>query len=348
MQIDNLIIDTPLIDIISKLHDELELTGKQYFAKYFDSGDDIMVCCPYHKDGQERRPSAGVRKSDGVFHCLACGETHSLPEMVSHCFGEDGKFAKFGYQWLAKNFVSVEVRNRNVELDIRRDRSNYICSADSINFDSGNSRGRISSTTVRANVRFITEEELDKYRYTHPYLYERGLTDDIIELFDIGYATDTNSITFPVKNSEGKCIFIARRNVNSKHFNIPRGIEKPLYGLYECLQVLEQKYGNRSVYPEPIYVCEGPFDCLRFWCNDKLAVAGFGCLFNEYQLSQLRSLPVRKLVDALDNDKPGRDGAERIIDAVKNKLIASIVYPENKKDPGELTDNELQNLKEIF
>ena len=86
MQIDNLIIHTPLITILSTLKSELALGGINRFEKMFDSGDDVMVCCPYHKDGQERRPSAGIRKSDGMFHCLACGETHSLPEVISYCF----------------------------------------------------------------------------------------------------------------------------------------------------------------------------------------------------------------------------------------------------------------------
>lgn len=32
---------------------------------------------------------------------------------------------------------------------------------------------------------YIREQELDKYRYIHPYMYERELTDKIIERFDI-------------------------------------------------------------------------------------------------------------------------------------------------------------------
>ena len=39
---------------------------------------------------------------------------------------------------------------------------------------------------------YITEEQLDKYRYTHPYLYKRGLTDEDIYKYDLGY--DNNNI----------------------------------------------------------------------------------------------------------------------------------------------------------
>ena len=79
MQIDNLIISASVDDILTELKSQLAINGIQLLDKTFDSGDDIMVQCPYHKGGQERRPSAGIRKSDGMFHCLACGETHSLP-----------------------------------------------------------------------------------------------------------------------------------------------------------------------------------------------------------------------------------------------------------------------------
>ena len=34
---------------------------------------------------------------------------------------------------------------------------------------------------------FVTEEELKSYRFTIPYMYERKMTDALIEKFDVGY-----------------------------------------------------------------------------------------------------------------------------------------------------------------
>lgn len=338
MQIDNLIIHTPLITILSTLKSELALGGINRFEKMFDSGDDVMVCCPYHKGGQERRPSAGIRKSDGMFHCLACGETHSLPEVISYCFGATDPLSRVGYKWLVNRFVSVEVQERDaIKLDFGRDSRVDFHSAIRDNNSNDISDKRNSNIINADSVTYIAEEELDKYRYTHPYMYERGLTDDIIDLFDIGYDVDTDSITFPIKDSTGNCLFIARRFVRNKRFDLPKGIEKPLYGV-EHIQGRVDK----------VYVTEGLFDCLRLWCNNKYAVAGFGCLFNEMQLKQLRNLPTRKLVLALDNDASGIEGADRIRKSVKNKLITSVIIPNNKKDIGELTDDEIQNLQEVF
>lgn len=337
MQIDNLIINASLIDILTELRQQLAMQGIKRFEKMFDSGTDIMVQCPYHKNGQERKPSAGIRKSDGVIHCLACGETHSLPEMISYCFNSSD--VMFGYKWLSKNFVNVEVSNRdNIVLDFSRNNRNVNRSN---------------------NVSFVTDEELDKYRYTHKYLYERGLNDSVIELFDVGYDVESDSITFPVKDKQGNCLFIARRSVRTKRFDLPKDLEKPLYGLYEAGYASKGEYNidisstlnMRDIavpYLDSVYVCEGLFDCLRLWCNGKIAVAGFGCLFSDYQMKQLRELPTRKLILALDNDKAGREGAERIRGAVKNKLITEVIIPNGKKDIGELTDNEINNLEEVF
>ena len=208
----NVDLDTVLTELIS----QLRANGITLIQKRRDGPTHIQICCPYHNNGQERRPSAGLRKEDGMFHCFSCGEVHTLPEVISHCFGySDDIVGKLGWQWLLKNFATVQVEERKgIELDLVRDINNN-------HNRNGNTR------------QYVSEEELDKYRYTHPYMYKRRLTDEIIELFDIGYDKDTDCITFPVRDVTGNTLFVARRSVKSKFFNYPEGVEKPLYGLYE-------------------------------------------------------------------------------------------------------------------
>lgn len=328
MQINDLYISADVSDIVKELREQLALNGLDYFAKTVDSGDDLMVCCPYHKNGQERRPSAGIRKSDGMFHCLACGETHSLPEVVAYCFGMSDW--SFGYKWLAKNFLSAEVQNReNISLNLERNNLS--------------NKGRVLANSGNNKYICVSEEELDKYRYNHPYMYKRGLIDSIIEFFDIGYDVKTNSITFPVRDSKGSCMFVAKRSVGRKRFDLPKNIEKPLYGLYEIGQ---RKFSVKEC--GKIYVCEGLFDCLRLWCNGKFAVAGFGCLFSDYQVQLLNALPTRHLVLALDNDDAGIKATKRLKKVITNKLVTRVILPPHRKDIGECTDNEIQNLVETL
>ena len=119
MKIDDTTINADALEIVTQLKEQLAERGIFLFAKFFDSGEDIMCCCPYHKNGQERRPSAGIRKSDGLFHCLACGETHSLPEVIGHCFNSD---IIFGYKWLNDNFDRViEQERQPINLNLTRE-----------------------------------------------------------------------------------------------------------------------------------------------------------------------------------------------------------------------------------
>ena len=38
-------------------------------------------------------------------------------------------------------------------------------------------------------------------------------------------------LTFPVYDSEGRCLFIVKRSVNYKHFIIPEKITKDIFGM---------------------------------------------------------------------------------------------------------------------
>lgn len=332
MVINGVIFNCDLMDILVELQNQLNTNGIKLLQKIKDGPDNIQVQCPYHKDGQERRPSAGVRKLDGVFHCFGCGETHTLQEVISYCFGHNDIVGTWGWNWLLKNFASINVEERkDVDLNFNRNMCNI------------------------KQVNYVSEEELESYRYVHPYMYKRGLTDDIIELFDIGYDGNTDCITFPVRDIRGNTLFIARRSVKTKFFNYPQGVEKPLYGLYEYYELCTTRIvgGRCNGKTEflrrlnEVIVCESMLDALSFWTVGKYAVAlnGTG---NELQFKQLRELPCRKLILATDNDDAGMKARKIIRKNVKNKLITEYIFPKGRKDANECTKEELLNLEEVF
>ena len=340
-----------LEDILTELISQLRANNINLIQKHKDGPTHIQICCPYHSNGMERRPSAGLRKSDGIFHCFACNETHSLSEVISHCFGhDDDVVGKFGWQWLLRNFATVQIEERkDVELDFVRNNTDRI-------FNSSGKAGANEYQTGRMDKldkTYVSEEELDKYRYFHPYMYKRGLTDEIIELFDIGYDVSTKSITFPVKDINGNCLFIARRSVVSKFFNYPEGVEKPLYGLYELYTyafsgVKNQPFWHVNGIPSEVIVCESMLDALSFWTVGKYAVALNG-VESELQIKQLKELPCRKIILATDSDEKGMLARQRIRKKIGNrKLITEYIFPKGRKDANECTKEELLSLQEIF
>lgn len=287
-----------LSDILDELADQLHVNGINLLQKRKSLQTHIQVQCPYHGGGQEKNPSAGIRKEDGMFHCFACNEVHSLPEVISFCFGKyDDLLGKFGLKWLIKNFQHLETEQREtIHLDMSREK-------------------------VKKIIKYVSEEELDSYRYTHKYLYERGMTDEIIEIFDLGYDKNLRTITFPVRDINGNTLFVARRNIKFKRYQYPAGVEKPLYGLYEISR-LESA-------PDEIIVCEGMFDALTCWVYGKYAVALNG-LGNDLQFKQLSRLSARKLILATDMDGAGLKARQRIRDNVKTKIITEYRWDINK------------------
>ncbi len=117
--------------------------------------------------------------------------------MISRCFGIDD-LGQYGLNWLKNNFLGEVLEERNLVIDLFRD-----------------------AYPKNPFYEHISEEELDSYRFVHPYMKTRKLSDKVIEMFDVGYDKDTECLTFPVKDINGNCLFIARRNVEFKRFSYP-------------------------------------------------------------------------------------------------------------------------------
>lgn len=325
------IINEDVENILTELKRQLEINGVKRFAKFIRTNNNIQTNCPFHKDGQEKKPSFGVSTIDGMCHCFGCGWKGTLPEMISNVFGRDD-YGLFGGQWLVRNFVSIEVENRP-ELDLNFSRNKTITQQE-----------------------FVSEATLSKYRVYHSYMYKRKLTNPIIELFDIGYNEETQCITFPVRDIDGNCLFVAERSVNTKFFHYPNGVEKPVYGLYEIARVKQQMFKNllsmsgvaNLNFGEEIIICESMIDALTCWVYGKPAVALNG-LGNALQMKQLREMPTRKFILATDMDEAGLKAREFIRAALKNKIVTEYRWDVKiAKDINDMSSEYFNSLQDNF
>ena len=305
------------MEILIELQNQLAANGISLLGHMRQTGHNVMVACPYHGNGQEKRPSAGIDMRDGTFHCFACGQVHTLPEVVSFCFSKDDILGQFGWEWLLKNFLTIQVESRKeIPLELSRNHNQT------------------------ENRQYVSEAVLDSFRYTHPYHYKRKLTDEIIEKFDLGFDKETNCITFPVRDISGNTLFVAKRSVQTKFFNYPMNAEKPVYGLYELSQLPK--------YPKEVIICESMIDCLTAWVYGKYAVALNG-LGNELQFKQLNEMPCRKFILATDMDEAGRNARVRIRKNIKGKIVTEYIWLVNEaKDINDMSREMFDNLQEIF
>lgn len=310
IHLEEAIIQAEMIDVVNTLKSELAVKGIPRFYRIRNNVRNIQTNCPFHAGGQERKPSFGIETTTGMCHCFACGWAGSINNMISELFGyRDG--GKFGLNWLQKRFNSMEIETREqIPIPTRKN-------------------------AKKEQKQVISEEELDSYRYIHPYMWKRGLTDGIIEEFDIGYDTVRECLTFPIKDLDGDVVFVATRSVNSKFFGLPEGQEKPIY----CAErFLSGEY-------KEAYICESFLNALTCWKYGKPAMALIGT-GNTEQYKILEKLPVRTYILALDPDKAGRKATERFRNNVKGKIIKELQYTDNR-DINDLQE-EFLNLPKIF
>lgn len=327
IKLQDTIIQTDTQSVLDMLKFDLAQHGVNRFHQFRHNGDNIQTSCPFHKNGQERKPSFGVNGEIDKCHCFSCGWSGTIEEMISELYGyqDDGKFGK---RWLIKRFNTVEIESRPNIMKGFNGRT--------IDTYNHNRRNNICDSEYNRDCdRYIGELELDKYRYIHPYMYQRGLTDEIIERFDIGYDRERKEITFPVRDIKGRCVFVAGRSVERKFFRLPKGLDKPIY----CADKF------RAGAYRTAYITESFLNCLTCWKygNPAMAMIGTG---NQKQYEILNRLPVREYILAFDPDEAGRKATERFRKNVHGKIIKELVYTDNR-DVNDLQE-EFLNCKIIF
>lgn len=313
LKIKGRVISTPILDILYALKRELTQRGINKLDKIVDprGGSNVLITCPYHKNGQERKPSCGVllygdaNTVQGQVHCFTCGTTVSFTKFISDCFGilDDGQY---GEQWILDNFIAVTSRELGIEL---------------------------STDRKKVTQQYVSEEELAKYRFYHPYMFRRKLTEEVINAFDIGYDKSTDCITFPVKDKRGNVVFVARRSVTGKFFNYPKDCEKPVYALDKITDE------HRKV-----VVVESFINCLTLWSWGIPAIALLGTGTSE-QYKILEKTNIRELLLAFDGDEAGRKGAARMKAHLGPYKFIKVIQIPDGKDVNDLTEDEFLSLK---
>jgi len=62
IEINNTLYELDLINIIKELKEQLALNQIYLFNTIKELPEDLMVSCPFHKEGQERKPSCRNKK----------------------------------------------------------------------------------------------------------------------------------------------------------------------------------------------------------------------------------------------------------------------------------------------
>lgn len=299
---------------IYEILDRLLLESAPYFSMgYKEANEYLMVQCPYHKLGQENKPSAQFRKEDGLFFCHNCKCSHSLPQVIGDVVHADG------VEWLRDNFevTSYEIfEPTNIKLVTKKEK--------------------------KPEPKYIKPSLLDKYRkYSDYMLNTRHIKKEILDLFEVCYDEERKEVLFPVKDIHGNILFVAIRSTETKYFHYPDSVDKPVYGLYELEQA--RKAGAKI---DKVFVVESMIDALSIWSWGGYAIAlnGTG---SAKQYEQIMKADLPMLVLATDQDTAGYKARQKFHQNVKGKFIYELDYEgyEFCKDINDMTEEQFWSIK---
>lgn len=307
IRIGNKIIIASIRDILIKLRAE-----KNYsiLRDIIDKQDNVIITCPFHKDGKENRPSCNIYQGNakkipvGTVNCFTCHYTNNFFGFIGDCFGEDEDFGK---EWIQSKFDTAVVEDLLTlpEIDIGK-----------------NNRSSVGN-----------ESELKNYVGYHDYMWKRKLTKEVVDAFSVGYDKITNCITFPVYDEKHRYVMTTKRSVVSKNFYIPSNIEKPVYLLDNILK-------NNIT---EVYVCESQINTLYLYTMGLNAIGLFGT-GSQHQYSLLKKSGIRTYHLVFDGDVAGNKGTHRFIKEMPEDVLIDVVIIPNGKDANDLSIEEFMSL----
>ena len=201
---------------------------------------------------------------------------------------------------------------------------------------------RSSQVKVRRNFTQGIVEECanDMPERIRSYLNSRGVSDEIITKYKIGYGNfyGSNWITIPMKKSGeiDYSFFYLRKDPEDKNESLPKNLSFPK-GKGET--VLYGEYTNEEEY---LVICEGIMDCLSLLSLGHKAVTSTGgCMTFKDEWIDERLLEARKIYIVYDRDEPGDKGAEMVLRKLKDakhKSLFKVTLPEIVGDKGDVND----------
>jgi Toprim-like len=280
---------------------------------YHASDKEAIVHCPFHDDGAGKPHCyINIRERAGTWHCFA-----------SSCEAR-GNFVEFLVGATGWNQYKVLTFSRNLK------------------------RGSELNEELLEKLQVQpTEEEsndpLTQYAYRHEYLHERGLGEEVLRRFQVGYDRAKNAIVFPWFDKHGNLVAIKKRRIIDKFFDYNAGadLRHTLYGLH-----LVRSYGV-------IWIVEAEIDAMTLdqvfrqgHFDRHYAVALGGRVVQESQIFAMLSKIPSCVVLMLDRDDVGRISQ----DELKRKLLGRVRvheagYPAgDAKDPNELTYDQVVQI----
>jgi DNA primase len=250
-----------------------------------------MACCPFHT---EKTPSFSVKESEGIWHCFGCSTGGDAIEFVARMKGVEALEA-----------------------------AKIIADEFNIPYDEKPIKAKLHKTDIK---KYLTDciRNIAKI----DYFKKRGLTDDTIKRFFLGYDTSRQCVVIPYSS---KLQYYQSRSVIDKKFFKPKTEEagpEPIYNK-EVLSASGR---------EPVFVVESPICAMSIAQCGGQAVALCGTGISKLLAEVTRKKFNKTLILCFDNDEPGRKASQELANLLFENNIKFDIFniADSFKDPNEL------------
>ena len=260
----------------------------------------------------ESTPSMSYDARRDKVHCFGCGADYDIFNLIGIEYGLDDFQGQF---------------NKACELYDVKIEQNHTAKPKSVR----TSQNKRESEDVKMST-------IDYYKaceaavHQTNYFKSRGLSDETIRAFSLGYDAQNQRVVIPVSRE-----FYISRSVSGKGFYNPSGVKSTIY---------HKTVKDRN---KPIFVVESAFCALSIVESGGSAIA-LNSTNNSPQLIDLikkESLYELRFILSLDNDKTGREATCNLMNELRKLNVECIDYniSDEFKDPNELLVADASRLK---
>jgi DNA primase len=314
----------------------------------------ILTKCPFHKGGEERKPSFSVNVDLGVYHCFTCHETGSIRTLLKKLD-------------LPRAQIDSELAIIQPELERHAQ-----------NFKLEKQHSFVNNDPFRADY-VLPESLLGVYDWCPTMLVEKGFDQAVLRQMDVGFDRTNFRITYPIRDMYGNLAGFSggvtpwtaqqmpkykvyegrRKGFNNRWIQSDFGEwfdeKHPDYHFenHDFLWNYDEVFASAMAMSDPsyrVYVVEGFKACLWMLQNGfKTTVALMGSYISDRQQQMLHRLGCT-VVLCLDNDDAGRRATLRIGDLLWRPLHGRLLvmpYYEDTFEDSQPDDYEPWALKEM-
>ena len=344
-------IDPKSIERLKAQTDIVDIVG--HYLPLKKSGANFVCVCPFHDD---KNPSMSVSPSRGIFHCFSCKAGGDAIKFVMD-------YEKLSYPEAVEKIAGLQ----NFTL-------NYVRGGEPTK----------ENKHILENSNAFYRSLLYKTPAAVEYLYSRGITDELIDKFELGFAPESaqtirllqneqiepkealevgivkqnengiyasfiNRITFPIYTHAGRLVGFGGRTISgnpAKYVNSPQSAVFDKSTLFYGYHLAKREIFTKN----QIIITEGYMDVImlhKAGFNNVVAVLGTALTTKHLPLLKRGEISV---ILCFDGDDAGINAATKsALLLAQNEIDGSVVIIEGGADPADMVvAGKIEYLRQIF